>query len=193
MWYGGSGTPLSSEQAQTLISRIAALNPDNPRGSELSDALRTFAEGDDGDEVYVVNLLRFRDKAVYPPGHDYDDDARAAWDRYTGTVLSDALTRGIVPVLLGNTVVSFPNSEGISGWDHIAIARYRSRRDMLETFIHLNESGNLLHKTASIESTFIFVVDSTFSFAFVRGTVAVFFVALGVVSHLLVRRFQRRG
>ena len=84
VWYGGTGDPLSPDEVDELTGRMTA--GAEARGAEpdthLIGAFRTLAAQDDGREFYMVNLMRYREKAVYPEGSGYDDDVMAAAARW---------------------------------------------------------------------------------------------------------------
>lgn len=188
IWYGGAGAPLTGDEASELIERLESRAGEDVSEPEILDAFRELVVGDDGAEFYMVNLMRFREKAVYPPGHDYDDDVQAAADRYSAAVLPALLKRGSLPILLADPVGTFLEPEDADRWDQVGIVRYRSRRDMLEMAIELADEGSGVHKWASIEKTHVFPAQPVFDFVFVRGAVAAVLVVLGVGLHLLLLR-----
>lgn len=189
LWYGGSGSPMTPEEADSLIARIEEQMEARDRiDQHLLDAFRTLASQDDGDEFLMVNLMKFREQAVYPPGYEYDDDALAAADRYSAAVFPQLLRRGSLPILLANPTGTFLDFEGAERWDQVGIVRYRSRRDMLEMALALARGDGAVHKWASLEKTHVFPADSVIDFVFVRGLVAVILLALGGLVHLGLRR-----
>ena len=154
---------------------------------ELFEAFRTLAEDDDGREFYMVNLMRHREKAQYPPGSPYDDDVQAAADRYNRAVVPALLKRGSHPILLANVLGTFLEPEGSDRWDQVGIVRYRSRRDMLDMAIELGEGGGGAHKWASIEKTHVFPTRPVVDLVFVRANVAALLALVGVALTRLLR------
>ena len=189
IWYGGHGKPLTVEETDRLFATIAerAKNDSTPDG-RLRDELRTLAASDDGNEFYMLNLIRFRPKAIYPAGYHYDEDALAADARYSRAIIPYLLRHGGVPVFLGAPEGRFLDEAGDPEWQRIAIVRYRSRRDLLEMVADLAGQNVAVHKWASIEKTQVFPVRSKFSLIFVRGLVAAVFGLLGLLLHLGLRR-----
>ncbi|MEM9175284.1 MAG: hypothetical protein AAGC67_08610 [Myxococcota bacterium] len=185
LWYGGSGTPLTAEETEAMLARIEAGRSDEEEHAEAHDgdlleSFRVLASQDDGDEFYMLNLMRYREKALYPPDAPYDDDPRAAANRYSRAVLPALLARGSHPFLIARYAGPFIPSDASAGtWDQIGIVRYRSRRDMLDMAIALSASGGGAHKWASIEETIVMPIDPIFDFVFVRGFVAVVLGAIG--------------
>ena len=76
LWYGGRGSPMSSAEVETLLERVRrnAEAAEAPLASDLMPSIREVAEKDDGREFVMVNLIRYRTKAVYPPGWEYSDE-----------------------------------------------------------------------------------------------------------------------
>lgn len=195
VWYGGNGNPLRPAEVDQLTQQMAAAA--KARGAEpdlrLIDAFRTLARQDDGREFYMVNLMRYREQALYPEGSGYDDDVEAAAARYNEAVLPALIRRGSLPILLGRWQGAFLQPEGAEVWDQLAIVRYRSRRDMLEMAVALGRENAVIHKWASIEQTQVFPIEPIFDLVFVRGAVAVLLLAFGVAVHAALRLASARG
>ncbi len=189
VWYGGNGNPLSPDEVDELIGTITA--GAEARGAEpdthLIDAFRTLAAQDDGREFYMVNLMRYREKAVYPEGSRYDDDVEAAAARYSQAVIPALIRRGALPILFGQWQGTFLQPKGADEWDQVGIVRYRSRRDMLKMAASLSQSNGGVHKWASIEKTQVFPIAPIFDLVFVRGAVAVLLIAVGIAIHAALR------
>ena len=195
VWWGGTGQPLTPDEAVVYLARLETIAREN--GNPESKTVRAFRElipQDDGNEYYMINLMKYREKAEYPPGSPFDDDVQAAADRYTAAVLPALLKRGSLPILLAARQGNFLGFEGADEWDEVGIVRYRSRRDMLEFAIDLGSRGQGQHKDASIEKTHVFPAAPIIDLVFVRGAVAVALVFIGLAIHfLLLRRPARRA
>ena len=90
LWYGGRGRPMTEDEAASrveLIERTAHAAGVVGADLGLLEALREVGRNDDGREFVMVNLIKYRPKAVYPPGYSYGDDARAAEMRYNRAVV----------------------------------------------------------------------------------------------------------
>jgi hypothetical protein len=72
-----------------------------PFAPKLLGAIREVVKVDDGREFVMVNLIRYRTKAVYPPGWTYGDDPQAADARYNRAVVPLLLKRACVPCRIG--------------------------------------------------------------------------------------------
>jgi hypothetical protein len=174
LWYGGRGSPMTSAEVETLLERVrrnaeaaaAVFTPD------IMSSLREVAKDDDGREFVMVNLIRYRTKAVYPPGWDYGDDPQAADARYNRAVVPRLLKRACIPIFLGRSAGTFLAAEGGERWDCVALVRYRSRRDFLGLCADLAKDRADIHKWAAIEATQVFPVDARISLFLIRVLIA---------------------
>jgi uncharacterized protein (DUF1330 family) len=99
--------------------------------SPNKEQIAGFMEPDDGTPIYMVNLLKFKDKAEYSDGRETDLTGEEAYALYTAEV-SDLLREfggrgtfsgGVRRLMLG---------EVEELWDKVAIAMYPSRTAMLQ-------------------------------------------------------------
>jgi hypothetical protein len=120
----------------------------------------------------MVNLIRYRTKAAYPPGWDYGDDPHAADAWYNRALVPLLLKRACIPVFLGRSAGRFLAPEGTESWDCVALVRYRSRRDFLRLCADLAIDRADVHKWAAIEATQVFPVDARFSLIMLRVVIA---------------------
>jgi len=191
IWWGGSGSPLTDVEVASYLARLEEIGA---RSSHSDPAVRkafaALADQDDGNEFYMVNLMKYREKALYPPGYDYDDDVRAANRRYGEAVLPGLLKHGSIPILVAHVQGTFLQFEGADQWDDVGIVRYRSRRDMFEFALELGAKDQGVHKWASIEKTHVFPTEPSIDFVFVRGTVAALLCGLGIALHFLLRALK---
>ncbi len=187
VWYGGRSRPLTPEEARPLLAELATYVHDEP-GRSLVDALAELAARDDGREFVMQNLARYRAKAAYPSGSPYDDNPRAADQRYFKGLLPHLLRRGSVPVFIARCRGRF--AEPVGGgedWHYVAMVRYRSRRDFLHFALAIERAGVSVHKWAALESTHVFPVQPLISLIFVRGAVAVLLAALTTLAWMATR------
>jgi hypothetical protein len=194
-WYGGTGEPVTAQEVATYLERVSG----NARASglepnaELLEELRTLASTDDGNEFYMLNLIRWRDKAQYPEGSPWagDLDPVAANDRYASGIVPALLRHGGLPVFVGEPAGRFIEDGDARPWDFIGLVRYRSIRDMLEMVAEPRMMELGPHKWASIEETHVFPVRPQASLVMVRLTVASLFVLIALVVTGLVRLIKR--
>lgn len=192
-WYGGSSTPLTADEVDAALSRIAETARQNGRAPipELLAELRTVLVpegGDDGREFVMVNLIRYRKKAEYPPGSPYGDDPMAADKRYNQAVIPELLKRGSWPIFHGKVAGRFIHPHGNDDWDVVALVRYRSRRDMLGMAMALAEKNADIHKWASIEKTQVFPVKAGLSLFAGRFLAGALFAGAALAGTALLGR-----
>ena len=175
---------MSSAEVDTLLERVRrnAQAAEAPLASDLMSSIREVAEKDDGREFVMVNLIRYRTKAVYPPGWDYGDDPHAADARYNRAVVPLLLKRACIPVFLGRSAGKFLALVGSVPWDCVILVRYRSRRDFLGLCADLAKDRADVHKWAAIETTQVFPVDARLSLSMIRIVIA---LALALVVLLV--------
>jgi len=183
IWYGGRGKPLSAAEVEALLAemkRRAGKTGDEEEGPILQQ-FRELTKNDDGQDYYMVNLLKFRQKALYPPGSAFGDDPLAANDRYNRVIIPMLLKFGGHPVFAGKVQGRFMHPDLAEDWDQVGIVRYRSRRDMLKMAVEIAGAGVDVHKWASIEKTQVFPVKPYFHIAFIRALVGVFLFGIALL------------
>lgn len=194
LFYGFPRTPLSEADIEAGLAKASAAMKAHGRAEDplLRQELVTLLRGDDGDEFINVNLIRYRKRAMYPPGSPYDDDPRAADARYNAMVIPELLIRGGMPIFMGSTQGRFIHPEGADDWDTTALVRYRSRRDMLEMAVALAEKNGDIHKWAAIEKTHVFPAKTTFALYVPRLLVAVVLFGIAALILRVLRWVERR-
>ena len=183
-WYGGRGKPLSQAEIVEFERLLGQLSRDT-QGQSTSELVRQFAANDDGCEFVMHNLVRYRAKALYPPGHAYGDSARDADKRYGRAVLLPLLRCGAMPIFLARCAGRFVGPEGAAPWNYVAMVRYRSRRDFLRFAVAIESQDIAIHKWAAIEETHITPLQPLASLIFVRAAVGGVFVLIAYVLKLL--------
>lgn len=175
-WYGGYATPLTQEEAEAYLSQIVAAEG-GPSPGLRAGRMRAFAEGDDGRDFYMVNLVRYRDTAEYPEGKGAMKSVEEAREEYAGGIMPLLLRRAAHPALLGTPITTFlPGTTDEDLWDIVAIVRYRSRRDFFDSITSPEFRAAVVHKWASVEHTMV-VPTSFFWFPSLRFVLLVLFAA----------------
>ena len=185
LWYGGRGKPMSPAEVEAVMQHISARLSDEHSRATL-DELRHLVASDDGQEFVMLNLVRYRDKALYPPGYELGDDPRAADRRYARAILWPLLRNGNMVVYVARRSGSFIEPEGADAWHYVAMVRYRSRRDFLRFALQSADANIFVHKWAAIEKTHVFPVKPLVSLIGVRSAVAGFLAVLGALTYWLV-------
>ena len=178
-WYGGHGKPLRTDEIDSYLRRLAERNQD-AQGQALLQGVRDLVADDDGREFVMQNLVRYRPRAVYPPGHAYGDDPRAADRRYARAILWPLLRRACVLVFVARRSGRFIDLPGAPDWHYVAMVRYRSRRDFLDFALEIERGDIVMHKWAAIATTHVFPVQPLLSLVMVRGLVLVLLALLGL-------------
>lgn len=148
-WFSKPLTPAEVDAAFAVsIDRAAAL----PESEKVK--LRSFFSSDDGRPFYNVNLTLNRKEAIYPdgiqrPGIRTGTDAA---DAYARVVIPQLLQRGSYPVFISSKISNLleDGAPGADFFQHIAIVRYRSRRDMLNMISNPDYMAGAPHKFASL-------------------------------------------
>ena len=177
LWYGGRGKPMSRDEIERLLAPLRERARDEHARSHLADVERLVAR-DDGREFVMHNVIRYRKKALYPPGYDYGESAPAADRRYGKAIVPYLLRYGSLPVFIARRSADFVEPAGVDRWDVVAMVRYRSLRDFLRFANAITEDRITVHKWAAIENTQIFPVQPLVSLIFVRGAVGALFALI---------------
>ncbi|MEI7535690.1 MAG: hypothetical protein WCJ76_00695 [Comamonadaceae bacterium] len=185
-WYGGKGKPLRPDEIEAFFNTLGKMNLSESE-KEIIPEIRCLLAKDDGQEFVMQNLARYRPKALYPAGYDYNDDARAADRRYGKAIILPLLRQGSLPVFFARRSGSFIEPVGADVWHYVAMVRYRSRRDFLGFVLAVQTQDITVHKWAALEKTHVFPVKPIVSLLFVRSMVAGLFMLVSAVLLLLLR------
>ena len=127
--------------------------PDLSYGTIDRDYVATLAAMDPSDDgpVWMVNLMRYREQAVYADGRDTDLTGREADDRYAP--FGPFREVGAELVFLADVEEQLVGDD--QTWDRIAVVRYPTRRSFLDMqdlpeYVELHE-----HKEAGMEFTIV--------------------------------------
>jgi len=103
---------MTAVEADSLLERVrrGAEAAGDPVAPDLLESLREVTRDDDGREFIMVNLIKYRRKAVYPPGFSYGDKPQEADARYNRAVVPLLLKRACLPHFPGTIGESIPGS-----------------------------------------------------------------------------------
>lgn len=93
--------------------------------------IKEWTSGSVEGPIVMVNLLKFREKALYEDGRDTDLSGREAYQRY-GTEVTKLVRQLGGRFVYGGAVTMTLIGEVENDWDVIALAEYPSRKAMLE-------------------------------------------------------------
>ena len=111
----------------------------------------------DEGPVVMVNLVRFRERAL--------DGRGSGWDAYV------RYSQGFMPLLraIGGTIVWAGKAEGVAygdlggrAWDYIVMVRYPSRAAFLETVTSEAYAAANVHREAGVEDHVIIAANQTY-------------------------------
>jgi hypothetical protein len=191
IWYGGSGEPVTKAELDSYITSMKEKSSSGPeRINEATELMHRLAAFDTGNEYLMINLIKYRKKALYPADSAWanETDARAADGRYTQGVVKELFVRGGLPILKSTVIGTFMLDEDWRDWDEVAIVRYRSVKDMLDMIVGMADSGLAVHKFASIEQTHVFPAEPVISLVFIRLLFALVLFFIAVVVRAIVKR-----
>ncbi|MCB1694032.1 MAG: hypothetical protein KDI19_14780 [Pseudomonadales bacterium] len=113
------------------------------------EQIKGFFEPGPGGPVYMVNLLKFKEKAEYPDGRATSLTGREAYALYGEEVSKLLPTFGGGPMFVGD-VVRLMLGEVEDLWDEVAIAMYPSRQAMMEMMSSSEMQAISIHRTAGL-------------------------------------------
>lgn len=171
---------MSAQERDTLLAELQT-SDNSPHSQAALDEVRELMASDDGKEFVMQNLVRYRPKALYPVGHHFGDDPRAADQRYARAIAWPLLRRGNLILMVARRTGNFVVPEGADAWHYVALVRYRSRRDFLKFAIAANQADSFIHKWAAIEKTHIFPVRPVISLFAVRTLVGLLLICIGLI------------
>ena len=109
-----------------------------------------FFEGDTETEITMLNLLKFKEKAEYEDGRETDLTGREAYSIYGKEVVEHLKKVGGKSVITGK-VSRLMLGEVEDLWDSIALARYPSRKAMVEMMMDSDYQESEKHRSVGLE------------------------------------------
>ena len=108
--------------------------------------------GEEGHDqpIYMVNLLKFKEKAAYEDGRETDLSGAEAYGIYAREVVAHLKKVGGKPVI-GGQVTGLRLGEVEDLWDSVAIAMYPNRKAMLEMIMDPAYAKSAEHRAAGLE------------------------------------------
>jgi len=112
--------------------------------------------------IVMVNLLRYRDQALYPPDAAAAPcSGREAYQRYSEVALRTVGEVGGDLVYLGRVAVSVI-APGGEEWDDVALVRYPSRRAFIEMISRADYQAGAVHRTAALADSRLICTEALF-------------------------------
>ena len=114
------------------------------------EQLNGFLENPEIGPISMVNLLKYKDKAIYEDGRDTDLTGKEAYRLYAAEVINFVEKYGGEFVFAGN-VSRLMLGEVEDLWDAVAIAKYPSRKAMFDMTMDPEYQKIHVHRDAGLE------------------------------------------
>jgi uncharacterized protein (DUF1330 family) len=108
-----------------------------------------FLAPSDDQPIYMLNLLKYKDKAEYADGRDTELSGRDAYQIY-GMAVIERLASVNGGIIFSGTVSRLMLGEVEELWDDVAIAMYPSRAAMLEMVSRPEYQAIAVHREAGL-------------------------------------------
>ena len=114
------------------------------------EQINGFLENPEIGPISMVNLLKYKDKAIYEDGRDTDLTGEEAYRLYAVEVINFVEKYGGEFVFAGN-VSRLMIGEVEDLWDAVAIAKYPSRKAMFDMTMDPEYQKIHVHRDAGLE------------------------------------------
>jgi uncharacterized protein (DUF1330 family) len=111
--------------------------------------MEEFLEEGHDEPIFMVNLLKFKEKAEYPDKRETNLTGREAYSIYGQEVVKHLEKVGGKPIF-GSDVSRLMLGEVEELWDQVAIAMYPSRKAMLEMISDPDYIKSAQHRVAGL-------------------------------------------
>ena len=122
------------------------------------EQINNFMKAAGDAPVFMVNLLKFKDKATYKDGEDVSGET--AYRRYAKAFTDYVRPHGVVPTYGGKTMASLIG-DGPEAWDAVAIVKYPSAKLMIELTSAEGYRKIHKHRRAGLEGQVLIACDDT--------------------------------
>ena len=112
--------------------------------------LKEFEEQGEDKPIFMVNLLKFKEKAQYPDKRETNLTGEEAYAIYSKEVVMHLAKVGGKPIF-GGDVQRLMLGEVEDLWDKVAIASYPSRQAMLQMISDPDYIESAQHRVAGLE------------------------------------------
>jgi uncharacterized protein (DUF1330 family) len=180
-WYGGWGmSPMTTAEVEQYLANV----PQDSKGGDFQDRMRKLGAEDDGEEIFMLNLNRYK----------YADDepkvgVPAAYQSYGASVIGMIFKNGGHPVYSGEffTRLLIEGSDE-AYWDEVILVRYRSRRDFLAMVTSDAYQEIARDRLSGIAHAAVSPTTSTINLAAPRLLVLILLLVPGFLFDYLLRR-----
>ena len=128
----------------------------------LPEQVKAFlARHPDGQPVYMLNLLKFKDRATYHDGEDISGaEAYARYGEAFGKLVASKNIDGAHSVF-GGKMGAWLIGQGEGEWDAVAIFRYPDAKTMFETVSSDDYRKIHKHRKAGLEGQLLIACDGS--------------------------------
>jgi len=127
------------------------------------DQVRAFRDRQTGAPIVMLNLLKFRDKAVYPDGRHSDLTGEQAYRLY-GQAFKEIMEPRGVKVVYSGAVKGLLIGDGDDLWDAVALIQYPSTDVMLAMLRDETYQRAQQHRAAGLEGQLLIECGKGFEF-----------------------------
>lgn len=113
------------------------------------DQMEGFLEGDIETPIAMLNLLKFKEKAEYEDGRETNLTGKEAYSIY-GNEVQEHLAKVGAETIFAGAVNRLMLGEVEDLWDTAVIARYPSRKAMLEMIMDSEYQESEKHRSAGL-------------------------------------------
>ena len=117
--------------------------------SSTDETIGELLQNDDGRPVCMVNLLKFKEKAIYEDGRETSLTGPEAYQIYGEGVAKMLETIG-GKIVFSSVVSGLVVGEVEELWDAVAIAEYPSRQSFADMIASVQWSELAIHRTAGL-------------------------------------------
>lgn len=121
----------------------------NAHGPTPAQQLAAF-QRDDGQPIYMLNLLKFRERAVYPDGRETTLTGAQAYALY-GRAVSKMIAEAGGKLVFSAQVRGLLIGEVEGPWDSVAVMMYPSFKAMAEILSSPGYAEIHVHRDAGLE------------------------------------------
>ncbi len=121
----------------------------NNRVHPSEEQMKGFFETGHDKPIYMLNMLKFKDKAEYADGRETDLSGQQAYALYGAEVAKLLVKHGGAPMFSAN-VDRLMLGEVEELWDAVAIAMYPSRQAMLDMISSEAYQAIAVHRSAGL-------------------------------------------
>lgn len=114
------------------------------------ERLQDFLKAPEATPLVMINLLRYRERAAYPPGSEAEPcSGREAYQRYAELALRTVAEAGGRPVWLGEVASTLIAPAG-EAWDDAVLVEYPSRKAFLDMIARPDYQAASVHRSAAL-------------------------------------------